>query len=60
MKVIVTQVRSAIGREHNQRATLKSLGLGKIGRAVEVKITPSIAGMLRTVSHMITVQEAGK
>jgi len=56
-KVQVTQTRSAIGRAANQKATLVALGLGKIGKQVEVETSPSIQGMINTVSHLVTVKE---
>jgi large subunit ribosomal protein L30 len=53
----VTQVRSTIGCKQNQRATLKSLGLRKIRQTVERDDTPQIRGMIRTVRHLVTVEE---
>ncbi len=50
-------VRSAIGTKENQRATLKSLGLRKINHEVEQDDTPSIRGMIDTVSHLVSVEE---
>lgn len=34
-----------------------ALGLGKINRTVEKELTPSIGGMIKTVSHLIEVKE---
>lgn len=56
-KVKITQIRSAIKRPQNQQLTIKALGLGKINRSVELNYTPQIAGMVRTVSHLVTVTE---
>ena len=47
--VVVTQTRSAIGREGSQRKTLIGLGLNKIGRTRELEDTPSIRGMIAKV-----------
>lgn len=58
-KIIVTQVRSAIGRDKRQRRTLSCLGLGRIGRSVEHSLDPSVLGMIRSVSHMVSVRECG-
>ncbi|HMR73752.1 MAG TPA: 50S ribosomal protein L30 [Polyangiaceae bacterium] len=56
-KLSVTQVRSAIGRPHPQRAVLKGLGLRGIGSKVEVANTPSFRGMVKKVMHLVEVQE---
>ena len=56
-KVQVTQVRSIIKRPGDQVKTMQALGLGKINRTVEKKLTPQIAGMIRKVSHLIEVKE---
>ncbi|MBM9462079.1 50S ribosomal protein L30 [Aeromicrobium sp. YIM 150415] len=56
-KLEVTQVRSAIGRQQNQRATLRSLGLRKIGDTSTVEDRPEIRGMVETIPHLITVKE---
>ena len=55
----VTQIRSSNGTSPNQRATLRSLRLGKIGRTATVKDGPQAQGMLRVVEHLVTV-EGGK
>jgi large subunit ribosomal protein L30 len=58
-KLVVTQVRSSIGAQANQRATLRSLGLRKIRQSVERDDTPQIRGMIHTVRHLVTVEEVG-
>lgn len=57
-KIIITQVRSAIGRPERQKRTITALGLGKINRSVEVELNDAIAGMVRKVSHLVTTKEA--
>ena len=57
-KVLVTQIRSAIGRDEKQKATIRSLGLGRIGRQRVHQLSPSTAGMLKAVRHLVTVEEA--
>ena len=54
----VTQTGSAIGRKAYQRGTLIGLGLNKIGRTKTLEDTPSVRGMIRTVSHLVKVEEA--
>jgi large subunit ribosomal protein L30 len=56
-KVRITQSRSDIKRPETQQQTLRALGLGKVNKTVEVELTPQIAGMIRKVSHLITVNE---
>ncbi|MBQ8707623.1 MAG: 50S ribosomal protein L30 [Succinivibrionaceae bacterium] len=56
-KIKVTQTRSSIGRIPAHRETLRCLGLRRIGHTVEVKDTPSIRGMIKTVYYMVKVEE---
>ena len=53
----VTQVRSSIGCQQNQRPRCASLGLRKIRQSVERADTPQIRGMIHTVRHLVTVEE---
>ncbi|MCR9252724.1 MAG: 50S ribosomal protein L30 [bacterium] len=57
-KVIITQTRSTIKRPENQKLTIKALGLGKINKSVEKELTPQIAGMIKKVSHLVSVKES--
>ncbi len=57
MKVRVTQIRSGIGHPKNQKRTLVALGLRKIRQSREVELTPPIQGMIKTVSHLVKVEE---
>ncbi|MBA2357506.1 MAG: 50S ribosomal protein L30 [Actinobacteria bacterium] len=52
----ITQVRSQIGQSQRHRGTLRALGLGRIGRTVEHAESPQLAGMLRKVSHLVSVE----
>lgn len=56
-KLKITQVRSNIRRPKNQKLTLKALGLNKIDQVVEHEATPSILGMVKTVNHLVSVEE---
>ncbi len=58
-RLMVTQVASTIARPKIQLATLKGLGLGKIGRSKTLNDTPEIRGMIAKVSHLIVVEEVG-
>jgi len=53
----VTQLRSLIGYEQSQRATVRSLGLRRIRHTVVVPDTPQVRGMLQKVRHLVTVEE---
>ena len=53
----VTQLRSGIGGKQNQRDTLRSLGLKRIGDVVVKEDRPEIRGMVNTVSHLVKVEE---
>ena len=52
-KLIVKQVKSAIGRQGYQRKTLIGLGLNKINKEREIEDTPSIRGMIEKVKHLM-------
>ena len=55
-KLTVTQVRGTVGQSKAHEGTLRALGLGKIGRTVEHTDSPSLAGMLRHVKHLVRVE----
>ena len=55
--VTVVQTASPIRRKKDQRATLRGLGLDRIGRAATLEDTPSIRGMIAKVAHMVDVKE---
>ena len=56
-KIKITQVRSGIGRPLRQKRTLQALGIKKMHHSVEVEATPQIEGMIRKISHLLTVEE---
>lgn len=51
----IRQTGSPIRREQSQRATLRGLGLNKIGRTRELEDTPAVRGMIRKVAHMVEI-----
>lgn len=53
----VTQKKSEIGGTSNQRNTLRSLGLKRIGDTVVKEDRPEIRGMVNTVAHLVVVEE---
>ena len=55
--VRITQIRSTIGQTKAHEGTLRSLGLGRIGRSAEHSVSPSLEGKLRQVAHLVKVEE---
>ena len=53
----VQQKKGVIGVKANQRETLRTLGLKRIGDVVVKEDRPEIRGMIHTVTHMVTVEE---
>jgi large subunit ribosomal protein L30 len=53
----VTQVRSGIGTKPKHRATLRALGLRRIGHHNLLPDRPEIRGMLARVPHLVAVEE---
>lgn len=57
-KIKIKQVRSQIRREGSQKRTLQALGLRKMNQVVEHEATATILGMVKKVSHLVSVEEA--
>lgn len=55
--IVVKQIRSAARRPAVQTATLKGLGLNKMNRTRELEDTPSIRGMVNSISHLVQIIE---
>ena len=53
----ITQMKSVISEKQNQRETLRSLGLKKIGQSVVREDTQANRGYVRTVRHLVQVEE---
>jgi len=56
-KVRITLVKSPIGFNKTQAATVQGMGLRRIGHSVELVDTPATRGMILKVRHLVTVQE---
>ncbi len=54
-EIVVTQVRSAIGAKPKHRATLRALGLRRIGQSNVLADRPEIRGMLARVAHLVRI-----
>lgn len=57
MKLKITYTRSVIGRPQVQRATVKALGLRRLHQSVVHEATPQILGMVRSIPHLLQVEE---
>jgi len=56
-KLRITQIKSSIGSTKRQKATLAALGIKKLQQTVEHEATPQIVGMVKKMSHLLTVEE---
>jgi large subunit ribosomal protein L30 len=56
-RIRVKQVKSVIGYNRRQRATLRGLGLRRINHVVDLEDTPAVRGMILKVNHLVTVLE---
>lgn len=56
-KIKITLTKSLIGRLDSHIATVKALGLTKIGSTVEHDDTPVVRGMINKVSYMLKIEE---
>jgi len=59
-KLRVTQVKSTISHIARNRATVKALGLKRIGHTVEIPDNPATRGMVRQVRFLVSVEEVGE
>jgi large subunit ribosomal protein L30 len=53
----IRQVRSSVGGRQNQRDTLRTLGLKRIGDSSTYEDRPEVRGMIKTVGHLVAVEE---
>ena len=53
----VTQVKSVIGYDRRQRATLRGLGLRRMNHSVTLEDTPAVRGMVGKVQHLVRVED---
>ena len=57
MKIRIKLIRSTIKALPKQRATVRSLGLRKIGSCTEQEASQAVWGMVKVVSHLVSVEE---
>ena len=51
------QIRSSNGSSQKQKDSLRTLGLGRIGKASERADDPAVRGLVRTVEHLVEVDD---
>jgi len=56
-KVKITQIKSAIGTIPIHRLTLKSLGLGRIGKSKVHTQNDALKGKIRQVGYLLKVEK---
>ncbi|MBV5315891.1 MAG: 50S ribosomal protein L30 [Prolixibacteraceae bacterium] len=56
-KIKITQVKSKIGSDYTQKATLIALGIKKLNHSVEHEATSAILGMVNKVQHLVIVEK---
>ena len=56
--VKVTLTKSLIGTKPNQKATAASLGLRKIGDGIVHEDSPVLAGKVKVLAHLVSVEKA--
>ncbi|GIV18587.1 MAG: 50S ribosomal protein L30 [Armatimonadota bacterium] len=57
MALKITLVRSPIGYSQRQKRTVEALGLRRLHQSVLKPDNPAIRGMVRKISHLVTVEE---
>ena len=56
-RIKVRWVKSQIGYDRRQRATLRGLGFRRLNQTVDVEDTPAVRGMINKVTHLVVVEE---
>jgi len=56
-KLKISMIKSMNGRPEKHRKVLRSMGLEKMHRVVELPDNPATRGMIAKVSHMVKVEE---
>lgn len=55
-KLKVTLVKSVIGTKQDHRATVRGLGLRRIGHSVQLEDTPAVRGMIHKVAYLVKLE----
>jgi large subunit ribosomal protein L30 len=56
-RIKVRWVKSQIGYDRRQRATLRGLGFRRLNQTVDVEDTPAVRGMIKKVTHLVVLEE---
>ena len=56
-RVKIRWVKSMIGYNRKQRATLRGLGFRRLNQTVDREDTPCVRGMINAVTHLVVVVE---
>ena len=56
-RVAIRWVKSQIGYDQRQRATLRGLGFRRLNQTVVLEDTPAVRGMIRAVRHLVVVED---
>ncbi len=56
-RVKIRWVKSMIGYNRKQRATLRGLGFRRLNQTVDLEDTPCVRGMINAVTHLVVVVE---
>lgn len=56
--LIVTQIRSCIGRVNSHKSCLRGLGIRRLHQSVRILSTPENLGMIAKISYMLKVKDA--
>jgi large subunit ribosomal protein L30 len=57
--LLIEQVRSANGASPRQRDTLRTLRLGRIGSRTTRSDSPELQGLIKNITHLVTIEKAG-
>lgn len=57
-KLLVKQIRSTACRAQKVDNQLRALGLGRVGKSAIITLNPAVEGMIRTIRHLVTIEEA--
>jgi large subunit ribosomal protein L30 len=57
-QVQVKWVKSGVGYDRRQRATLRGLGFRRLQQVVTLQDTPEVRGMIHAVQHLVAVEES--
>lgn len=57
-KIVIHQVRSAIGEPQRVKDTIRALGFKRHQQSVEKEDNPAIRGMIERAHHLLKVEEA--